>query len=101
MYIGRVVGSVVSLLFPGTGQLLAGAPKRGSRTLAAAVALLLIAGAGTVWPLPRGTLPLPGSWWAVTIPLVLYCVMAVASARAYLRFSDRALAVGNPERRTP
>jgi hypothetical protein len=59
-----------------------------------AAALLVLAGAGTVWPAPGATTFREIVRWAALVPVVLYAVLALASVRAYWRSTARGLNVG-------
>jgi tetratricopeptide (TPR) repeat protein len=96
----RLLGFLVSLLLPGAGYLFVGAPRRAVFALVTGIALLLIAGAGTIWPDSPTTLPADRGTWSVWIPIALYTLMAIASARTYARFKDRSQIVGLSEARS-
>ncbi|HMB71709.1 MAG TPA: tetratricopeptide repeat protein [bacterium] len=90
----RFAGLLTSVVLPGTGQLLSGAPRRGGVLLGFAAALLLLAGAGTLWPAPGAEILRQTARWSTVVPFAFYALLALASVRAYWRSSSRNLNVG-------
>jgi tetratricopeptide (TPR) repeat protein len=87
-------GLVLSLAVPGTGLLLAGAPKRAAMSLLIAAAILLTSGTGAFWPDAGTGLAVPPRVLVPWLPGALYALLALISARAYFRYADRVRAVG-------
>jgi hypothetical protein len=90
----RATGLLFSALLPGTGQLLAGAPRRGGVLLGLALALLILAGAGVAWPAPGAHAIREIARWTAGVPFALYALLALGSVRSYWRATARNLNVG-------
>lgn len=90
----RLAGLLASALLPGTGHFLSGAPRRAWISAATAAALLLVAGAGALWPAPGADAFRGASRWTTGVPIALYVLVALGSVRAYWRFTSRNLNVG-------
>ncbi|MGQ0721097.1 MAG: tetratricopeptide repeat protein [Candidatus Eiseniibacteriota bacterium] len=87
-------GLFLSLAVPGTGLLLAGAPKRAALSLLIAAGILLTTGTGAFWPDAGTGLAVPPRGIVPWLPAALYGLLALVSARAFFRFADRVRAVG-------
>jgi tetratricopeptide (TPR) repeat protein len=86
-------GLTLSLALPGTGQLLAGAPKRAAASLLVAAAVLLTTWGG-FWPDAGSGLAVPPRAPLPWLPPAVYGLLALFSARAFFRHADRVRAVG-------